>query len=67
MAVKKIIEVLATSESSFEDAVQNAIEEASKTVHGIRSVYVKEMNAKVEDNEITTYGVTTKITFDLER
>jgi len=52
MSVTKVIEVIAGSDKSFEDAVQNALTEASKSVKHIRSIYVKEMNAKVEDNKI---------------
>ncbi|MUP45725.1 dodecin domain-containing protein [Gramella sp. BOM4] len=63
MAVVKVIEVMATSNKSFEDAINNAVTEASKTVKNIKSVYVKDMNGKVDGNKITSYGVTTKISF----
>ena len=63
MSVVKVIEVMATSEKSFEDAINNAVAEASKTVKNVKSVYVKDMNGKVSGNKITSYGVTTKISF----
>ena len=63
MAIVKVIEIMATSEKSFEDATNNALKEASKTVKNIKSVYVKDMNGKVENNQIVSYGVTTKISF----
>jgi flavin-binding protein dodecin len=63
MAVTKIIEVIAGSEKSFDDAVQNALKEASKSVKNIQSIYVKEMNANVENNQIVSYGVNAKISF----
>ena len=63
MSVTKVIEVIAGSDKSFEDAVQNALTEASKSVKHIRSIYVKEMNAKVEDNKIISWGVNAKISF----
>ena len=63
MSVVKVIEVIATSEKSFEDATKNALKEASKSVKNIQSLYVKEMNAKVKDNEIVSYGVNAKISF----
>lgn len=63
MSVIKVIEVIATSEKSFEDATQNALKEAAKSVKNIKSLYIKEMNAKVKDNQITTYGVNAKISF----
>ena len=43
MAMLKVIEVLAQSDKNWEDAAQNAINEASKSVHGIKSIYIKEM------------------------
>lgn len=66
MSVVKVIEVMATSEKSFDDAVKNALKEASKTVKNIDSIYVKDMNAKVENNMIVSYGVNTKISFHIK-
>ena len=63
MAVVKVSEVLAQSDESWEDAVEKALEEASKTVRNIKSIYIKDMQAIVEDNEITGYRVNTKISF----
>jgi hypothetical protein len=63
MSVVKVIEVLAQSDESWEDAVQKALDEASKTVRNIKSIYVKDMQAIVENNEITGYRVNTKISF----
>ena len=63
MGVIKIIEVLATSDKSFDDATVNALKEASKSVKNIKSIYVKEMTADVENNEIVSYGVIAKISF----
>jgi dodecin len=63
----KVIEVLAQSETSWEDAAKVALEEASKTLRGIQSIYVKEMQAIVEDNRIVQYRINAKISFTLER
>jgi hypothetical protein len=63
MSVVKVIEVLAQSDESWEDAVQQALDEAAKTVRNIKSIYVKDFQAIVEDNEITAYRVDTKISF----
>ena len=63
MSIVKVIEVIATSEKSFDDAAQNAVTEASKSVKNIQSVYVEHMNAKVQDNKIVSYGVNAKISF----
>lgn len=66
MAIVKVIEVIATSERSFEEATKNALTEASKTIKNIRSIYLKEMNVKVENNQIVSYGVNAKISFEIE-
>ena len=66
MSIVKVIEVIATSEKSFDDAVQNAVTEASKTVKNIKSVYVKEMNANVTNNQIVSYAVNAKVSFEIE-
>ncbi len=63
MAVVKVIEVIASSEKSFDDAARNALKEASKSVDNIKSVYIKEMKAEVENNEITSFGVNAKVSF----
>ena len=63
MSVVKVIEVIAGSEKSFDDATQKALEEASKSVKNISSVYIQEMKADVENNKIVSYGVNAKISF----
>jgi dodecin len=65
MSVLKVIEILSSSEKGWEDAAQKAVTHASKTVKNIRSVYVNEQSAVVEDNHITTYRVNAKITFEV--
>lgn len=65
MPIVKVIEVIAGSEKSFDDAVNNALIEASKSVKNIKSIYVKEMNANVEDNKIVSYGVNAKVSFEV--
>lgn len=66
MAIVKVIEVIAVSDKSFDDAVRNALNEAGKSVKNIKSIYVKEMNANVENNQIVSYGVNAKIAFEVE-
>lgn len=63
MAIVKVIELLAESKKSWEDATQNALTEAKKTVKNIESIYVKDMKAIVENGEITTYRVNAKVSF----
>jgi flavin-binding protein dodecin len=66
MKIVKVIELIAVSEKSVEDAVHNAVAEASKTIRNIDSVYVEEIKAHVQDNKVTTWGVNCKISFRLE-
>ncbi len=66
MAVLKVIEVLASSEKSWEDATQKAVEQAAKSLKHIRSVYVQEQSAVVKDGKITEYRVNLKLTFEIE-
>jgi hypothetical protein len=66
MAIVKVIELIASSETGIEDAMQQAVAEASKTVRNIDSVYVKDIKAHVKDGKITTYGVVCKISFRLD-
>jgi len=65
MSVLKVIELLGNSTVSFEDAVKNVITEASKTVKNIKSVYVKDMQVKVNNNKITEYRVNAKVSFSI--
>ena len=66
MSVIKVIEVIASSDKGFTEATQNAVFEASKSVKKIKSVYIKEMKANVENNKIVSYAVIAKISFVVE-
>ncbi len=63
MAVVKILELLTESEESWEDAARQAVAEAAKTVRGIRSVYMSEFQATVENDKIKNYRANVKISF----
>jgi flavin-binding protein dodecin len=63
MAVVKVIEILAESDKSWEDATKVAVAEAAKTVRNIQAVYVKNFQAIVEDNDVVRYRVDAKISF----
>ncbi len=67
MSVVKIIEVIGSSPKSWEDATKNVLEEASKTIQNIKSIYVKRCTAKVEKNKIVEYRAVVKIAFIVER
>ncbi len=62
----KVIEVIAASEKSFDDATRIAVAEAAKTIKNIQSIDIKNMNANVENNQIVSYAVNAKISFLLE-
>ena len=66
MAVLKVIEVLANSDKSWEDAAKNALDQASKSVKNIRSVYINEQSATVKNGKIDNYRVNVKITFEVQ-
>lgn len=65
MSVLKVVELLGNSNESFEDAVQQVINEASKTINDIKSVYVQDMQVTVKDNKISEYRVNAKVTFEV--
>lgn len=66
MAIVKVIELIASSEKSIEDAIQQAVAEASKTIHNIDSLYVKDIKVHVKDGRITTYGLICKLSFRID-
>ncbi len=66
MAMLKVIEVLAESNKSWEDAAQTAVTNATKTLRSVRSIYIKNMEATVEDGKIKSYRVNGKISFVLD-
>lgn len=65
--VVKVIELMSQSPQSWEDAAQGAVNEATKTLRNIRSIYIKEFTAEVDNGKITNYRINAKVTFDLER
>jgi flavin-binding protein dodecin len=62
----KVIEVLAESDKSWEDATQQAVDRASKSLRNIKSIYIKNFEAKVENNKIVKYRVNANISFLLD-
>ncbi len=66
MSVAKVIEIVANSEQSFEDAIRQGVSEASRTVRGISGVEVINWTADVENNQIMRYKVTLHIAFTIE-
>ena len=66
MSTLKVIEVLSESDKSWEDAAQTAVTRANDTVRNVRSIYIKNMEAKVENGKIKKYRINGKISFALE-
>ena len=65
--ILKVIEILSESPNNWEEATQNVVAEESKTLRNIRSVYIEEFTATVENDKISNYRVTAKVTFEMER
>ena len=66
MSVARITEISATSEKSFEDAVQQGIQRATATLRNVKGAWIKEQEIQIEGNRITAYKVIMKVTFILE-
>lgn len=58
---------MASSTKNWEDAAQQAVLHASKSLHNIRSVYIKEHSAVVENNQVVEYRITAKLSFELDQ
>jgi dodecin len=66
MSVVKTIELSGRSSEGFEDAVRQTVERASSTIRNLRSVWVKEFEAVVENDQVTQFQVIVKISFLLD-
>lgn len=66
MPVAKVTELSATSSKSFEDAIQQGIDRATKTLRNVKSAWVKEMRVSIENNKIAEYQVNMQVTFVLD-
>lgn len=66
MPIVKVIEVIASSEKGIDDAIQQAVADASKTIRNIDSVYVKDIKAHVKDGKVASYGCICKISFRVD-
>ena len=65
--IVKIIEIMSESPKSWEEAAKNVVTEASKTLRNIRSIYIKEFTAAVDNDKVASYRVNAKVTFEMER
>jgi dodecin len=66
MSVAKVSEISATSTTSFEDAIQQGLKRAGKTVRGMKSAWIKEQQVRLEKGRITEYQVNMMVTFVLD-
>lgn len=66
MAIVKVVEILAQSEKGWEDAAQKAVSKAGESIQNIKSIYIQEMEATVENNQIAQYRVNAKVSFEVK-
>ncbi len=66
MSVARVIEISSTSTKSFEDAMQQGIMRATKTLRNVSSAWIKEQRVDIENNQVTRYQVNMLVTFVLE-
>ena len=66
MSVAKVIEITSTSSRSFEDAINQGVSRASKSLKNVQGAWVKEQQVSIEDGRITAYRVNLMVTFVLE-
>jgi flavin-binding protein dodecin len=67
MSVAKITEISSTSKKGFEDAINEGIARATKTLKNITGAWISEQKIDVEDDKIVRYRVTMRVTFILEK
>ena len=65
MSVAKVVEITASSDKGFDDAVSIGVERAAKTLENIKSAWIKDQKVKVVNGKISEYRVTLKISFVL--
>jgi flavin-binding protein dodecin len=66
MSIARVTELSATSETGFEDAIDQAVSRATKTLRGVEGAWVKDMNVLIEDGTIKGYKVNVEVPFQLE-
>lgn len=66
MSVVKVIEVLSESQVSWEDAANQAVAKASKSLHNVKSIYIMDHSATVENGKIKSYRINAKVSFLLD-
>jgi flavin-binding protein dodecin len=66
MSVIKVLELMSSSNKSWEDAAAQAVAEAGKTVKNIRSIYIQDHSAVVHQNKLTEFRINAKVSFEVD-
>ncbi|HEX4744365.1 MAG TPA: dodecin family protein [Candidatus Limnocylindria bacterium] len=66
MSVARVSEISSTSEKSFEDAMQQGIARANKTLRNVKGAWIKEQQLDIDNGKVTRYRVNMLITFVLD-
>lgn len=65
-SIARVTEVIATSATSFEDAINCAVDRANRTLRGVRGAWVKDMKLDISNGKVSTYSVDLLITFVMD-
>ena len=66
-SIYKVIELVGSSPTSWEDAVKRAVDEAAKTLHDLRIAEISDLDAKIENNKVVAYRAKVKLSFKYEK
>ncbi|MCA1585216.1 MAG: dodecin family protein [Acidobacteria bacterium] len=66
MSIARVVEITATSTKSFEDAMQQGIARATKTLRNVKAAWIKEQEVRIEGNRIADYKVNMMVSFVLD-
>ena len=66
MSVARVTEIIASSEKSFDDAVENGVKRATETLKNVESAWVQDQKVVIRDGKIAEYRVNMKVTFVLK-
>lgn len=65
--IAKVIEIIGTSDNSWQEAADNALQEAAKTISHISGIQVEQLSADVQDGKVTSYRAAVRVAFGVER
>lgn len=67
MSVARVTELIASSKKSFDDALENGVKRAAKTLKNVRSAWIADQEVEITNGKITEYRVRLKVTFVLDK